>query len=153
MPNDQSKLNRFLDAISQLESSKNKNVNHPVIESGIHEGDAALGQFALMPNTVREILNRAKLQKQMTPEMRQVYQAPDDELVNYLKTKPEFERLMAERLGNQLLNKTQGDEEKAAYGWRMGHNLTPEEMEARNYQEHPYVQAYRNILSKIAQPK
>lgn len=133
---DDEQIQQFLDVIRQIESSGGKDTDHQVMESGIHAGQAAIGQYGLMPQTIQEIAKRfgnAKLAA-MSPK----------EIPNTLKSSPELENDLAEKLAKRVLAK-QGDPEKAAYSWNMGHNLSPDEIDKREYQKHPYVEKFRRL--------
>jgi hypothetical protein len=94
----------FLNKIKELESSGGKNVNHATIQFRIHAGDAALGQYGLMPNTIKEVLGRGPASSEFNSDI---------------------EADAAETLAKKILNKTGGDQEKAAYMWNRGHHIDP----------------------------
>ena len=133
-------INKFLDVIRQEESSGGKDTAHRMIQSGIHEGDSAMGQYGLMPNTVSEMANRAKRQGIASPDELDAIQNPS--IVNQ---NPELENQIAKQLAAKLLNQYHGNQEQAAYGWNQGHNLTPEQVQERDYQQHPYVQKFQKL--------
>ena len=108
----------------------------------MHKGHRAAGTYGLMPNTVYEVLNRIRRQGPMEAEHSALMDMEPDQVKKYLETNPEMEDDLARNLASRVLER-QGDEEKAAYSWFQGHNLTPEDIEKRNYQEHDYVQKYR----------
>lgn len=136
------KVNKFLKTIQMIESSGGKNLNHPEIESGIHEGHRAIGGYGLMPNTVQEIATRMKRKGISDDQMRKITSLPPDQMKTTVEQNPDYEQAMAEFLANHVLNKQQGDEEKAAYSWFQGHNLSPERIQEQNYQDHDYVKKY-----------
>lgn len=135
-------LDQFLNTIAQIESSGGRNFNHAEIQSGMHKGHRAAGTYGLMPNTVYEVLNRMRQQGEAKPEYSKLATMEPDRVKSYLETNPEVETALAKNLARRTLDR-QGDEEKAAYSWFQGHNLTPEEIEKRDYQDHDYVQKYR----------
>lgn len=94
---------RFLHYISQLESSGGKNTEHSTITSGIHAGDAARGEYGLMPNTREEMMRKYR------------NLASDSS-----------DKAISEKLAEEVLNKAKGDEALAATMWQYGHN-TPED--------------------------
>ena len=55
-------IDNFLEAIAGVESSGGVNFNHPTIKTGIHKGQRAAGTYGLMPNTVKEVVNRMRLE-------------------------------------------------------------------------------------------
>lgn len=132
---------RFLKTISQIESSGGKNYNHDLIQKGIHTGHKAIGRYGLMPNTVNEVLNRMRMTGTLTPELKQLQQLDPQTLKATLESNPELEDQIAESLAERVLNRQQ-DEEKAAYSWHQGHNLTPDAISQKPYQEHDYVKKY-----------
>jgi hypothetical protein len=134
-------IKSFLKNISQVESSGGTNYNHQLIQKGIHKGHKAIGRYGLMPNTVVEVLNRMKMNGTLTPELQQLKGLDADTLKQTLETKPELEDQIAENLADRVLERQQ-DEDKAAYSWHQGHNLSPDRINQKKYQEHDYVKKY-----------
>jgi hypothetical protein len=120
-------IDQFLSLISQLESSGGKNLAHKTIESGIHAGDTAIGQYGLMPNTIEEMARRSG-------------RGP--------ASVPQNEEEIARQLAAQVLSRQPSDE-MAAFSWNQGHNLSPNQIEERNYQEHPYVQRFQKLKQAL----
>jgi hypothetical protein len=133
----------FLDAISQIESSGGTNLNHPVIQTGPQAGQQAIGSYGLLPNTVQELSNRARIQHQMTPEIAAASRNPAS-----IESNPELERQYANQLANRVLNRTD-DPRMAAYAWNSGSNLTPDQIRERDYMNDPYVQKFSKIWQKM----
>lgn len=134
----------FLKNISEIESAGGTNYNHDLIQKGIHKGHKAIGRYGLMPNTVNETLVRMKRKGKLTPELQSLKGMDAAALKQKLEENPELEDQLAEHLADRVLSR-QGDEEKAAYSWHQGHNLNPEDIETRKYQEHDYVKKYKNL--------
>jgi hypothetical protein len=136
-----SSLKEFLRKISMIESSGGKDTNHPVMQSGLHQGMSAIGKYGLMPNTIQEVARRNRKHEQlgylanMTPEQ------IDEEV----RKNPILEQLAAEKLAEHVINKQGGDEVKAAYSWNMGHNLSPKKIEQRQYLDNPYVKKFQKL--------
>lgn len=147
---DQAEADRFLDVIQQIESSGGRNFAHPTIKSGIHRGDNAIGNFGLMPNTVAEIRNRMRTSGDLSDDIRDVANLPAKEMKAALESDPTKERMLADYLAKHVLNKFD-DEEKAAYGWFQGHNMSPERMEREPYKEHDYVKKYRRFKKLLGE--
>lgn len=141
-------LQQFLNAISMIESSGGINTDHPEMKSGIHAGDSAIGTYGLMPNTVNETINRMRLAGELSPELKELSKLPEDQMMQQIKSNSDYENKLAEYLGSHVLNKQGGDEEKAAYSWFMGHNMSPEKIDKSDYKNSDYVKKYnkfRNI--------
>lgn len=147
----QAKKDMFLKTLGMIESSGGSNFNHPKIQSGIHKGHKAAGTFGLMPNTITETLNRMRINGTLTPELKALQSLGPRRVKEVIESNPEIERQIADKLAEHVLQK-QGDEEKAAYSWFQGHNLSPEEIEQRKYQDHDYVQKYRKFKKMLEQP-
>lgn len=142
------KVKSFLDKIAMIESSGGKNVNHKTMEGGIHKGTAAIGRYGLMPNTIKEIVKRERLSGNEDPELEMLEMLEPDELTEYVNTNPEIEDRLAKSLAQRVLGRFPS-EEQAAYAWNMGHNLTPEKLQERGYESHPYVQKYQKYANKM----
>lgn len=143
------KVDEFLDLISQIESSGGKNTDHPVMESGIHEGQQAIGRYGLMPNTIKELTNRAALSGNVTQPMRKLASEEPLEIKQQLEQNPQMEESYARQLALKILNRQQ-DPEKAAYSWNQGHNLSPEDIDSRDYQNSDYVQKFQRLKQQLA---
>lgn len=147
----QRQIDEFLKIIGQIESSGGANFNHDLIKSGIHEGHRAAGTYGLMPNTVQEILNRMRSSGNLDDSLKSLKTMNPDEIKKTVETNPEIEEKLARNLASRVLDKQQ-DEEKAAYSWFQGHNLSPREIAESNYKDHDYVKKYnrfKNIKDKI----
>jgi hypothetical protein len=133
----------FLNAISQIESSGGQNTNHPVVQTGLQAGQQAMGNYGLMPNTIDELNNRARLSHTMTPEMAAAARNPAS-----VQEDPEMQQQYANQLADRVLGKYQ-DPEMAAYAWNKGHNLTLDEIRQRHYADDPYVQKFKKVWKAL----
>lgn len=138
-------IEQFLNSISQVESSGGKNFDHDEIKQGMHQGHRAIGRYGLMPNTVKEVANRMRREGLINPNIRDVSSMEAADMKSTLETNPAYEQELAEYLANHVLNKQAGDDEKAAYSWFQGHNLSPERINESNYKEHDYVKKYNKF--------
>lgn len=144
---DRSKLARFLQKIKMIESSGGVDLNHPEMQSGIHKGQSAYGSYGLMPNTIQEIVNRSRISGKMNPSYKEIYNKDPETVKTVLEQNPEIEEQLAKDLALRLLQKMP-DEDRAAYGWNMGHNLPPERISEEDLNTHPYVNKFK-ALQKI----
>lgn len=151
MNDQENPVKKFLKNIAEVESSGGQNFDHAEIKSGIHAGDRAIGRYGLMPKTVGEVLNRMRIQGTLTPELDQLNQLDGPTLKDVLEQNPQLEDQIAETLADRVLSRQQ-DEEKAAYSWNQGHNLSPDRISTLPYKESDYVRKY-NSYKKIREPK
>lgn len=142
----------FLNNIRQIESSGGKDTDHPEITEGIQSGTTAYGQYGLMPNTVKEIAKRKVMAGETNPELKSLAKMPPEQINDYLSQNAGMEEVMAQLLAERVLQRQHGDLDKAAYSWNMGHNLTPEQIEQRDYLNNPYVQKFQT-LRKMVKPQ
>lgn len=119
----------FLNAISQIESSGGTNLSHPISNAPIQAGQQAVGQYGLMPNTVQEMAHRNRSPASIAPG------SPEEQQV-------------ANQLADRVLNRFQ-DPNMAAYAWHSGHNLTPDQVQQRDYLQDPYVQKFQKIWKAL----
>jgi len=155
-PKEKEKITNFLNTLAMIESSGGKNFNHPTIESGIHEGHQAVGTYGLMPNTVNEVVNRMQSEGKGFPNLTKLVGREPQQIKAAIEQNPQDEQRLAEYLAKHVLAKQQGDEEKAAYSWFQGHNMTPERIEQQGYKDHDYVKKYnefKNLMSTLSKPK
>lgn len=138
LPTDRDEFKR---RISGVESGFGQNLNHPLVESGIHAGDRAIGEYALMPNTIQEFANR------MGDE--QIAQLPKEQYQDYFKSHPDEYNKIANYGLDYVFDKFQHDPEKAAFAWNQGHNLSPERITPQKLERSPYIRKFRSISTKL----
>lgn len=145
------KIDNFLKTIAMNESSGGKNTNHKQMKTGIHAGTSAFGTYGLMPNTIREMANRMDKYH----PMKMYANMENHEMTNSLKKNPEHEGQVAKFMANHLYDKFGGDENKMAYSWFNGHNLTNDHFKTshKDYQNHDYVKKYQKHKAGFDQPK
>jgi len=147
----QKKIDNFLKTTSMIESSGGKNLKHPKIKQGLHAGDRAVGQWALMPKTVQELAGRMADNPELTP-----YAKMDTKKISKkISENPHHEKQMASFLANKLYDKFGGDENKMAYAWNQGHNINPESFKTdkKDYLKHDYVKKYNKYKNQESQPE
>lgn len=132
----------FKKRISGVESNFGKNTKHPVMTSGIHEGDAAIGQYAMMPNTIQEFANRTG--------DKELQSVPKEAYPDYFKAHPEAQQRIENNALQYVYDKFGGDPEKAAYAWNQGHNLDPNKITPDKIETSDYVNKFRNITNALA---
>jgi len=143
-------IDNFLKTISMNESSGGKNTNHRQMKDGLHAGDSAVGQYGLMPNTIKEMAGRMGKDHPMSK-----YAKMDNNAVSQsLKTNPNDEGEIAKFMANHLNDKFKGDQNKMAYSWFQGHNLTDDHFNTshKDYQNHDYVKKFNKHKEQFNQP-
>lgn len=140
------KINNFLKTTSMIESSGGKNLDHPKVAHGLHAGDRAVGQWALMPKTVKEIAGRMADDSEIAPYA----QMNSKKISQKLSQNPHHEKQMASFLANKLYDKFGGDENKMAYAWNQGHNIEPKSFDTdrKDYLNHDYVKKYNKYKNQ-----
>jgi hypothetical protein len=143
----ENKTNNFLKAISMNESSGGINTDHQQMKRGIHAGDSAIGQYGLMPNTIKEMSTRMGRSHPLNS-----YSKMDSKGISEsIRKNPDHEHQIAKFMANHLHNKFGGDESKMAYSWNQGHNLTQNHFDTshKNYKDHDYVQKFNKNKSSF----
>jgi hypothetical protein len=138
--NKNSKIDSFLKTISMNESSGGKNLNHKKMKSGIHKDDSAIGQYGLMPNTIKEMAGRMGPKHPLSS-----YSKMDSKkIVEKIKNNPQHEKEIATFMANHLHDKFGGDENKMSYSWNQGHNMdvNHKKFTSGEYKNHGYVKKY-----------
>lgn len=149
MPNN----NKFLRTISQLESSGGTNTQHEAMQTGIQAGTTAIGKYGLMPNTVKELINRRQVRGTSTPELQELGQMPPDKMKTYIEANPQLEEELANELATKVITRQQGDPEKAAYSWKMGDNLKPDDISDDDLNNSQYVQKFKRVNEMLQAPQ
>jgi hypothetical protein len=126
---------KFIRTLSLLESSGGKDMNHKMINSGMHAGTSAIGTYGLMPNTIKEFANRVD-----SPEIKELAQLPYPEMKRRLEQDKELERKAIEPIADFMLKRFP-DPRMASYAYFQGHNL-PVERVAKEYRGTPRDEAY-----------
>ncbi len=148
MSDNNTKISKFLEKIKMLESSGGLNTNHETMETGIHKGQSAYGSYGLMPNTIQELVNRKRLETGLDPDYESLDKHSPDEVKAILQQKPDIEERLAQQLAERLFNKNIEDE-KAAYGWKMGHNIPVEKITPEKLNSNEYVNRFRSLRQKL----
>ncbi len=130
----------FLKYISQIESSGGKNTKHPEVTSGVNAGDRAVGQYGLMPNTIRDTVKRGLASGELPRNMAGLSSHGAD-LSNI---DPASESAVANALAHRVLNKYQ-DPNMAAYAWNQGTSLSPDQIKQRDFMNSNYVQKFNKV--------
>lgn len=117
------RIKELLENIGMLESSGGVDVDHKTMKSGLHEGEAAIGKYGLMPNTLEEFATRYP--SDVTEGMSK------EELAQRAKEDPEFARTMAATMVAHLKEKRGLSDEETAAAWEAGHNLPVEKLQER----------------------
>lgn len=154
----QKQIGNFLSAISQNESSGGTNLNHKTMKHGMHQGDAATGKYGLMPNTVKDTVNRMG---KGHPLYRQYSKMDNSKIGSSLAANPKHEQEIAGHMATRLHGKFGGDESKMSYSWNQGSSLTNDHFKDggghSDYKNHDYVQKYhknrQNIEKGAIKPK
>jgi len=143
---------RFLEAISELESSAGKNTKHKAMHTGLHQGDKAIGDFGIMPKTFRNVANSLRLKDSKLrsvlgdsyrdDEFDYVSKLPDRALKETLKSRPDLQLRAARYLATHLDVMHNGDPAKKAHGWRFGSNRPSDQITPRALIGSGYVQKF-----------
>lgn len=142
-------VDRFLKIIEMLESSGGKTFEHRRIPSGIHKGHRAVGRYGLMPNTVQETLQSMRNRGELTEQLEPYVGLEPEELKSTLEKDTESERALARDLAKKVMKRQDMNPEKSAYSWLYGHNLSPEQIESRNYEDEEYVKRYNKFKKRL----
>lgn len=138
-------MDGFLDAISQVETSGGKNLDHKRERRGLHAGYTAQGEHGLMPIVARETAARSS-----RPELQRLGRLHPRKVQRLMAEDPDTTRELAREHASYLHGKFGGDPEMMAYAWRRGPygGHTPEQAKAD-----PYVRAFAEHFQKASLEK
>lgn len=123
-----------LSAIAQNESSGGKQLNYPIVKSGVNTGHKAGGPFGMMPVTVQELLKRNPDLAEQYPD---IQQASPEHVTQILNGDPDAATDLARQEYIRRLNLFGGDKEKTAHSWLNGTSGTmqasPDEIMKSDY--------------------
>jgi len=144
---------KFLELIRQIESSGGKNVDHRTMASGLHKGQAAMGEYGIMPKTAEEFVNRRKMRGQFGPDEAIMAQLNPKELKEFLAEQDRVEQNLAGDIAEHVLRRSGGDEDKAAYMWNMGHNKKASSIDDDSLEASNYVDKFRKLKKMLSGKK
>ena len=132
---------KMLNAISQVESSGGKNVNHKPTSQG-----SAYGKFALMPNTIHETIK-------MNPDLKRQHSKAiglnGNDLSHYMQDNPNLEQVLADRHIKRLEHHFGQNPTAIAFAYNQGISGTNRAIkEKQNIESHPYVQKFKQAYGK-----
>lgn len=145
-------MNDFLKKIKQLESSGGKDTDHKLMTHGIQKGTRAIGDYGIMPNTALETLNRMRMSGTLPEQYRGLVGADPETMSQSLESDPELYNSVADFNAKRALDRTGGDEEKAAYMWNQGLNLDPTTITPEQLEKANYIQKFRKLQQKLNTP-
>lgn len=129
---------RMLNAISQIESSGGKNINHKPTSAG-----TAYGKWALMPNTIKETI---KLNPKLRREHSKILNLQNKDLNRYMQDNPKLERELASTHLKRLEHHFGNNSNAIAFSWNQGITGTNRALnEKKDITSHPYVQKFKHF--------
>ena len=147
-PAKEKQLKDFLAVTKKIESSDGRNTDHATMKSGIHAGQAAMGSYGLMPNTIREFANRQK-----DPQLKALAALPEEQMRATLAADPGLEERVAGYVASHVLNKYQ-DPKVANFAFQYGHNLPVERATSEYAKKDPdRLAKFEKYSQEIAQPQ
>jgi len=151
-------IKAMLEAIKSVESSGGKNIDHPVIDTGVNAGSRAVGQYALTPNTIREMLNRypdlpyQDLKEKENPDIEKAVLQDRDTPPLIRREPASMEDNVASKMADYAINRQHGYMPAAIGSWNAGHNTDPEKMTDMLDKEQ-YLQDYVNKAMPVYEDK
>jgi hypothetical protein len=115
-------VQEFLKKMGIIESNSGTNIEHKEMNSGIHKGSSAVGEYGMMPLT-------AKLYDKKSG-VNELADLSKEEVQAKLEQDPEFAKRMSETMASDLLNKN--NSELAAYKWEHGPYAKPTDSDLKD---------------------
>lgn len=143
----------FLDAIRQIESSGGKDIDHDIIKHGLHKGSSAIGEYGLMPNTIKEFINRRKAKGRFGPDEALMSQMSPEQLKQFLQDQDRVEQNLASDVADRVLRRSKGDIEKAAYMWNQGHNKLASSIDQNKLDSSDYIKKFRQLKESLGRKR
>lgn len=140
---------QFLDIIRQIESSGGRDLKHETLQSGIHKGDAAIGEYGIMPKTAQEFIRRRELKDQFGPDEALMRQMNPEQLKEFLADQDRVEQNLADDIATRVLKRSKGDVEKAAYMWNQGHNKLASSIDEEDLDNADYISKFRRLRNSL----
>lgn len=113
------------------------------MSAGLHAGTSAIGNYGLMPITVKNVIKGLRRRRMSNPELNALFYAENDSIAKRIEKNRNLEEFLAKELAIQLYNKHEGDERKMAYAWLMGSSIN--NIPEHKLNNHYYVKRYLNV--------
>lgn len=110
---------KFQQLLSLLESSSGKQMQHSPVETGMHEGTKAMGEFGIMPITAQELSKQDSNKSELDKLIMGADPASIEEI---LASNPGKYQEYVDQMSNKVLDKSGGNAEEAAMRWLAGPN-------------------------------
>lgn len=145
-------IENFLKRIAQVESAGGKNTKHKLIKKGLQKGQTAIGSYGLLPNTIEEFYKRNELQPEENkdPLIASLKGLKQNQYREVLMKNPEIEKAIAKNMARYVLDRQQGDVDRAAFSWNAGHNYTPKQLSDERIANSDYVRKFRKADERFA---
>jgi hypothetical protein len=137
----------FLHNVMQVETSGGKNLNHPLITYGMHKGHKAIGKYALMPLTIKEIAKRHVIGGGDDQELHELATSSPDKITKKVKTNPDLELKVARALARHVIERHGDNTPNAAFAWKYGHNLKPKNINKEKRDNDIYIQKFKKLVA------
>lgn len=138
---------QFLWTIREIESSGGKNTKHKMITRGSMAGQTAMGNWGLLHPTVKEVINRMRLDGTVRPEDKALFRMTRDEMDKHFKDNPLHELRIARSLARHVLKNHKNNLPKSAYSWLYGHNLESSSITNKKLDD-DYVKKFKKFHQK-----
>jgi hypothetical protein len=140
-PNNSYSRQKMLNAISQVESSGGKNMNHKPTSMG-----TAYGKWAMMPDVIHDTI---RLNPDLKRQHQKAMRLKGDNLTRYMQDNPKLEQEIVDKHLNRLEHHFGHNPEALAYSWNHGIVGTNKALKSKqNIAEHPYVQKFKQAYDK-----
>lgn len=131
-----------------MESSDNPYVRHPAAVKSVNAGDTAVGQYGLMPNTVKELANRAQMSEEDIPSDEIVRRSSSSQISDMIQNNPELMKLYVDRLSKRVMKKSQDNPETAYLRWLYGHNLSDARVESIKKKDPKTLERIKRVIEE-----
>lgn len=138
---------RGLNAIAQVESSGGLNTQHKEVKSGLNRGDTAVGRFAMMPKTIKDLVNKDHT---LRATYSHIADMSGEQMASHFKENPGIEKEIAgrnyDRISHSLGTK---DLSVISHSWLNGVEGTKKQLASgKNVSNHWYVNRVMDAYNK-----
>jgi len=148
-------MDEFLAPISTLESRGGRDIAHAKVNYGLHEGDTAMGNFALMPKSVKNVAGMLRSDKSLLrqhlgkdfrdPEVSDMHNMSEEEIAKKIKGNMPLQTRVARYLATHLHTLHNGDTSRMAHGWRFGSNRPSHAISDKALDNSGYVKKFKEL--------
>jgi hypothetical protein len=125
---------RVKNALSAIESQHRPDAPHPIVNDpdSIHFGQAAIGEYGIMPKSAEQAIKEAQAKDELGPQMSQLIGASPEEIEAQMHSNKALQEELSTNMLRKIMNKPNVQEQDIAPKWLQGpsHKVTEKDLKS-----------------------